>query len=71
MPVALSVYLSLILRACESKMFSDNHEEALGMKIGICLPNNWGVEDVQSIFQIATRAEELGFNSVWVSEHVL
>ncbi len=40
------------------------------MKIGICLPNNWGVEDVQSIFGIATRAEELGFDSVWVSEHV-
>ncbi len=40
------------------------------MKIGICLPNNWGVEDVQSIFRIATRAEDLGFDSVWVSEHV-
>ena len=40
------------------------------MKIGICLPNNWGVEDVQSIFRIATKAEDLGFDSVWVSEHV-
>ena len=40
------------------------------MKFGICIPNNWGVEDVQSIFQVATRAEELGFDSVWVSEHV-
>ncbi len=40
------------------------------MKIGICLPNNWGVEDVQSVFRIATRAEDLGFDSVWVSEHV-
>ncbi|MCE2463666.1 MAG: LLM class flavin-dependent oxidoreductase, partial [Dehalococcoidia bacterium] len=40
------------------------------MKIGICLSNNWGVEDVQSIFGIATRAEGLGFDSVWVSEHV-
>lgn len=40
------------------------------MKIGICLPNNWGVENVQSIFRIATKAEELGFDSVWVSEHV-
>ena len=40
------------------------------MKLGICLPNNWGLEDVQSIFRLATRAEELGFDSVWVSEHV-
>ena len=40
------------------------------MKIGICIPNHWGVEDVQSIFQLATRAEELGFDSVWVSEHI-
>ena len=40
------------------------------MKFGICIPNNWGMEDVQSIFQVATRAEELGFDSVWVSEHI-
>ena len=40
------------------------------MKFGICLPHNWGVEDVRSIFQLATSAEELGFDSVWVSEHV-
>ena len=40
------------------------------MKFGICLPNNWGVEDVRSIFTLATSAEELGFDSVWVSEHV-
>ena len=51
-------------------MLSDNYEEAVGMKIGICLPNNWGVEDVQSIFRIAVRSEDLGFDSVWVSEHV-
>ena len=40
------------------------------MKLGICLPNNWGLEDVQSIFRLATTAEQLGFDSVWVSEHV-
>ena len=41
-----------------------------GMRIGITLPNNWGVEEVQSIFRLAVRAEELGFDSVWVSEHI-
>jgi probable F420-dependent oxidoreductase len=40
------------------------------MKFGVCLPNNWGVEDVQALFLLAVRAEELGFDSVWVSEHV-
>jgi len=40
------------------------------MRVGICLPNNWGVEDVQSIFQMAIRAEELGFDSLWASEHI-
>jgi alkanesulfonate monooxygenase SsuD/methylene tetrahydromethanopterin reductase-like flavin-dependent oxidoreductase (luciferase family) len=40
------------------------------MKFGVCLPNNWGVEDVESIFLLAIRAEELGFDSVWVSEHI-
>jgi len=40
------------------------------MKIGISLGNNQGVEDVQSILKLGTRAEELGFDSVWVSEHV-
>lgn len=40
------------------------------MKLGICLPNNWGLEDVQSIFRLATTAEDMGFDSLWVSEHV-
>src|SRR5918992_1263317 len=44
--------------------------EGKGMKFGVCLPNNWGVEDVQAIFLLAVRAEELGFDSVWVSEHI-
>ena len=40
------------------------------MKIGVSLGNNQGVEDVQSILKLATQAEKLGFESVWVSEHV-
>jgi probable F420-dependent oxidoreductase len=40
------------------------------MKISVSLPNNWGVEDVQAIFKLADRAEALGFDSVWVAEHV-
>ncbi len=40
------------------------------MKIGFSLSNNQGIEDVQEILRLATRAEELGFDSVWVSDHV-
>ena len=40
------------------------------MKIGFSLSNNQGIEDVQEILRLATRAEELGFESVWASDHV-
>ena len=40
------------------------------MKIGFSLSNNQGIEDVQEILRLANRAEELGFDSVWASEHV-
>ncbi len=40
------------------------------MKLGFSLSNNQGIEDVQTIIRLATRAEELGFDSVWASDHV-
>ncbi|MDA0264876.1 MAG: LLM class F420-dependent oxidoreductase [Chloroflexi bacterium] len=40
------------------------------MKIAYSLSNNQGIEDVQGVVQLAVRAEELGFESVWASEHV-
>lgn len=40
------------------------------MKFGFSLSNNQGIEDVQSIVRLATRAEELGFDSVWASDHI-
>jgi probable F420-dependent oxidoreductase len=40
------------------------------MQIGISLHNNWGIEDVQAIVQLASQAEALGFASVWVHDHV-
>ena len=40
------------------------------MKLGFSLSNNQGIEDVQIVVQLARRAEELGFDSVWASDHV-
>jgi probable F420-dependent oxidoreductase len=40
------------------------------MKFGICLPTNKGITAFQAIARMAVKAEELGFNSVWVSEHL-
>ena len=40
------------------------------MRIGVSLLNNWGIEDAQALVGLATRAEELGFDSVWVHDHV-
>jgi probable F420-dependent oxidoreductase len=40
------------------------------MQIGISLLNNWGIEDVHALVQLAARAEAFGFASVWVHDHV-
>ncbi len=39
------------------------------MKIGVTIPNNWGIEDVQQVLAFGPLAEQLGFDSVWVMDH--
>ena len=41
------------------------------MRFGYTLPNHYGVEDPADLVGLASEAEELGFNSVWVSHHLL
>ena len=43
------------------------------MKYGVCLPTfRYGAEPtVEHIRQVATRAEQLGYDSVWAGDHVL
>lgn len=41
------------------------------MKFGFIPPHHWGVENPQDVLAVAKRAEELGFDSVWVNHHVL
>jgi probable F420-dependent oxidoreductase len=40
------------------------------MKLGFSLLNNWGIADAPALVGLAVRAEELGFDSVWVHDHV-
>lgn len=40
------------------------------MKAGWGIPNNWGGGDPSELIDIAVKAEALGFDSVWVREHL-
>ena len=40
------------------------------MKLGFSLLNNQGIADAQALVGLAARADELGFHSVWVHDHV-
>ena len=40
------------------------------IKIGVTVPNNWGVADVKDVVEFGPLAEQLGFESVWVMDHL-
>ena len=40
------------------------------MKFGVSIPNHWGVEDPQEMLALGPLAEELGYDSVWVQDHL-
>ena len=40
------------------------------MKFGVTIPNNWGIEDPQQVLAFGPLAEELGYDSVWVMDHI-
>ena len=41
------------------------------MKVGVTLPNNWGVVDPHQVLALGPLAERLGFDSVWTMDHLL
>jgi probable F420-dependent oxidoreductase len=40
------------------------------MQFGVTVPNNWGIEDPQQVLAFGPMAEELGYDSVWVMDHL-
>ena len=40
------------------------------MKFGVTIPNNWGIEDVKQVLAFGPLAEELGYDSIWVMDHL-
>jgi probable F420-dependent oxidoreductase len=40
------------------------------LKIGVTIPNNFGVDDPQQVVSVARLAENLNFDSVWVMDHL-
>lgn len=40
------------------------------MQFGVTIPNNWGIADPQQVLALGPLAEELGYDSVWVMDHL-
>ncbi len=40
------------------------------MEFGVTIPNNWGIENPQEVIEFGPLAEELGYDSVWVMDHL-
>lgn len=40
------------------------------MQFGVTIPNNWGVADPQQVLAMGPLAEELGYDSIWVMDHL-
>jgi probable F420-dependent oxidoreductase len=41
------------------------------VKFGVCVPNYGHTESVEALRKVAATAEELGYDSVWTTDHVL
>ena len=40
------------------------------MEFGVTIPNNWGVDNPQDVISFGPLAEALGYDSVWVMDHL-
>ena len=40
------------------------------MEFGVTIPNNWGIENPREVIEFGSLAEELGYDSLWVMDHL-
>lgn len=40
------------------------------VQIGVTIPNNWGVADPQQVLALGPEAEQMGYDSIWVMDHL-
>ena len=40
------------------------------VQIGVTIPNNWGVADPKQVLSLGPEAEEMGYDSIWVMDHL-
>jgi probable F420-dependent oxidoreductase len=41
------------------------------MRLGVTIPNNWGIADPRQVLAMGPLAESLGYDSVWTMDHLL
>src|SRR5262247_2844104 len=41
------------------------------LRFGVTIPNNWGIADPAQVLALGPLAESLGYDSVWVMDHLL
>ena len=39
-------------------------------QFGVTIPNNWGVSNPQEVLSLGPEAEQMGFDSIWVMDHL-
>lgn len=49
----------------------DSTGSAASMRFGVTIPNNWGIADPLQVLAMGPLAEALGYDSVWVMDHLL
>ena len=39
-------------------------------QFGVTIPNNWGVSDPHDVLSLGPEAEQMGYDSIWVMDHL-
>lgn len=70
-PAAIAPRLFAIASGTRLRRGSSRQNGCRAVRIGLSLPNNWGIADVSELVSIGILADQCGFHSVWTSEHLV